>query len=127
MKTERVHWRIRRWAGTVAAFTIVEIMIVIGIIALLASIAVPYYVRYRTNAQSKSCISNLRQLDAAKEQWALENQRTTGDSCNITNIVGADRYIKNTPSCPSTTAPYVLGNVGEKPTCFSGLPEHTLF
>lgn len=126
MKTERTLRCVQR-RERAGAFTLVEIMIVIGIIALLVSVATPYYVRYRTNAQTKSCLANLKQLDAAKEQWALEAHKITGDPCFMTNIVGLDKYIKNTPECPATTAPYVLGNIGERPVCQSGLTEHTLF
>jgi prepilin-type N-terminal cleavage/methylation domain-containing protein len=56
-----------------AGFTLVEIMIVVAIIGLLASIAVPNFVRARSRAQTDSCLNNLRQIDAAKQQWALEN------------------------------------------------------
>ena len=59
-------------------FTLVEIMIVVAIIGLLAAIAIPNFVRARTTSQMNACINNLRQIDGAKQQWALEtNKRRT--------------------------------------------------
>ena len=52
-------------------FTLVEIMIVVAIIGLLATIAIPNFVRARLKAQQSACINNLRQLDGAKQTWAL--------------------------------------------------------
>src|SRR5438445_12669066 len=56
-----------------AGFTLVEIMIVVAIIVLWAAIAIPNFVRERQTSQTNACINNLRQIDGAKQQWALEN------------------------------------------------------
>lgn len=58
-----------------AGFTLTEIMIVVGIIALLSEIAIPYFIEARGTAAQSSCINNLRQIDGAKQQWALEELR----------------------------------------------------
>lgn len=99
-------------------FTLVEIMIVVAIIGLLAAIAIPNFVKARTTAQKNACINNLRQIDGAKEQWALENKKTTGDTADTTAV---NAYLKNSaaPACPGGGT-YTYGNVGVSPTCSLG-------
>ncbi|MEI8345085.1 MAG: type II secretion system protein [Candidatus Omnitrophota bacterium] len=96
-------------------FTLVEIMIVIAIIGLLAAIAVPNFVQARTQARKSTCINNLRLIDAAEEQYALENNK---DSTVTPLNVDLTPYLKNNawPVCPSAGA-YVIQPIGTKPTC----------
>jgi len=54
-------------------FTLVEIMIVVAIIGLLAAIAIPNFVTARQTSQTNAGINNLRQIDGAKQQWAVES------------------------------------------------------
>jgi prepilin-type N-terminal cleavage/methylation domain-containing protein len=61
-----------------SAFTLVEIMIVVGIIALLASIAVPNFLRARKRSQATRILEDLRVIDAACDQYAMENNKVTG-------------------------------------------------
>jgi prepilin-type N-terminal cleavage/methylation domain-containing protein len=61
-----------------AGFTLVEIMIVVAIIALLAAIAVPGFLRARKRSQASKIINDLRLVDAAVDQYAIETARTTG-------------------------------------------------
>ena len=97
-------------------FTLVEIMIVVAIIALLAAIAVPNFVQARNAARSGNCINNLRIVDSAKEQYAIENNIASGGTCTSGNITP---YLKNNamPACPGTSTAYTVNNIGTLPTC----------
>ena len=102
-----------------AGFTLVEIMIVVAIIGLLAAIAIPNFVKARTTSQQNACINNLRQLDAAANQFALEKGRTTGSSISYPSDLTP--YIKlnslgSIPPCPAQGT-YACGTVGSNPTC----------
>src|SRR6187455_2106758 len=59
-------------------FTLVEIMIVVAIIALLAAIAVPGFLRARKRSQASRIVNDLRLIDAAVDQYAIENNKLTG-------------------------------------------------
>ena len=62
-----------------AGFTLIEIMFVGAIIGLLAAIAISNFVRARSASQMNICINSLRQIDAAKQQWALQNNKAATD------------------------------------------------
>ena len=100
-------------------FTLVEIMIVVLIIGILLAIAVPNFIRARESSRAKSCTSNLKQIDSAKEQWAMDNKKTSADSPADADIYGATKYVKSTPSCPASGT-YTIAAVGTSPSCSVG-------
>ena len=107
-------------------FTLVEIMIVVAIIGLLAAIAIPNFIRARTTAQTNACINNLRQIDSAKQQWALEthqNGTATPDEAAIKPYLGRGAT-GSTASvvCPADTAKafsssYTINDTATAPVC----------
>lgn len=67
-------------------FTLVEVMIVVGIIGMLATIAIPNFVKSREHAYKATCISNLRQIDGAIQQWSLELKKDSGQAVDYGDI-----------------------------------------
>src|SRR5213595_3989248 len=72
-------------AKSYAAFTLVEIMIVVAIIALLAAIAVPGFLRARKRSQASRILNDLRMIDAAVDQYAVETNRSAGNTVAVTD------------------------------------------
>jgi prepilin-type N-terminal cleavage/methylation domain-containing protein len=80
-------------------FTLVEIMIVVAIIALLAAIAVPGFLRARKRSQASRILNDLRLIDAAVDQYAIENNKTSGSAVNTadwTNYLKKGSVLYNT-------------------------------
>ena len=121
--------RIRRSAGALSGEGLALAGLITGyigiaasifLIPLMAAIAIPNFVKARTTAQMNLCINNLRQIDGAKHQWALENKKPV---TAVPTVEELDPYLRARIQCPAGGV-YTLNAVGEPPTC--SIPTHQL-
>ena len=118
-----------------AGFTLVEIMIVVVIVSLLAVITIPNFIRTRAKSQTSGCIDNLRQIDAAIQQWAMENNAGTATPVTRASISpylnhGSNRSARSV-YCPSDRAKtfntsYRITDTSTKPLCHIASTTHSL-
>ena len=90
-----------------AGFTLVEIMIVVAIIALLAAIAVPNFLRARKRSQATRILEDLRIIDSAIDQYAIENNKSGGADVTWTDI---QAYLKKGGVIYNSGGNDMLGN-----------------
>src|ERR1044071_10201072 len=88
-------------------FTLVEIMIVVAIIATLAAIAVPNFLRARKRSQSTQVLEDLRLIDSAIDQYGIEFNKTGGATVNFTDIKA---YLKTGSKLYNSNGKDILGN-----------------
>ena len=94
----------------------------IALLGMLAAIAIPNFVKARHTAQMNACLNNLRQIEGAKQQWALENKKELTDTPTQSEVVA---YLKEgqLPICPAAGA-YTINAVGKDSAC--SVPNHRL-
>jgi len=102
-----------------SGFTLLEIMIVVSIIALLAVIAIPQFVRARSASQQNGCLNNLRQIQSAISQYALETKASGTTPVQFSDI---EPYLRRSVLCPAGGATafddnYSISNVQTLPLC----------
>src|SRR6266567_2584184 len=100
-----------------------------ALVLSFSALVVSNFVRARNTTASNACINSLRQIDGAKQQWALENSKTTNDVPSWDEI---GPYIGRGPQgdlsglrCQKGGT-YTIGRVGDPPTCSIGGPDHSL-
>ena len=93
------------------AFTLLEVMIVVGLIGLLAVMAMPAFIKSRKQSQGKRIVNDARVIDTAIDAWAMENNRADGD---LVDRVGINGYSKSGQLRTNDVlgAGYVIGLVG---------------
>ena len=97
-------------------------MVAVVILGVLLNIALPGLIRARETSRARACIKNLQNIDAAKEQYALQNNISQGSYTPVNaDLYGAGKYIKTVPACP-TTGPsgYTINAIGTGPVCIIG-------
>jgi prepilin-type N-terminal cleavage/methylation domain-containing protein len=100
------------------AFTMVEIMIVVLIIAIICEIAIPNFIIARNTSWANACVENLREIEAAKEEWAMVKRQGPTASPGSTDLVGTATtgFMKSFPACPAGGT-YTIGNMQTRPAC----------
>ena len=105
-------------SSNTSGFTLVEIMIVVAIIGMLATIAVPNIIQARMKANQTACINNLTQIEGAIQRWAMEMKKDENQTVAYSDIRD---YLKRSVVCPAggTTFEdsYTVTTVDTPPTC----------
>ena len=116
-------------------FTLVEIMIVVAIIGILAAIAIPNFVKNRNESQKRACISNMRQIATACDNYLTANnlsetaQNAIKEAAWEGVLCGPSEYIKKVPTCPTGDKHYTVDVTGDgivSVTCTAGKDDHVL-
>ncbi len=107
-------------AGLITSY--IGIFAAIAVMGLLTAIAIPNFVKARNTSMQNACINNLRQIQAAKSEWALEKEKGPGDvptANDLTPYFAGSKF----PVCPAGGT-YTIGPVSNTPTC--SIPNHSL-
>ena len=92
-------------------------MIVDLIIGILLAVAIPSFVQARETSRAKACVANLKQIDSAKQQWAMDQKAGSTASPASTDL--SPTYVRSYPTCPESGT-YTISNIATLPTCSIG-------
>lgn len=104
------------WWGIGCLLAVPAVFMVIAVVGLLAAIAFPSFMKARETSQLNCCVNNMRMLEAAKEQVAVERNYKPGDSVSEQDI---SQFLKNgftSLLCPKC-GHYTINPVGQDPAC----------
>jgi prepilin-type N-terminal cleavage/methylation domain-containing protein len=101
-----------------SGFTLLEIMMAVTIIGFLAGLTIPAFMRSRRTTQATRCVTNLKLIEAAKEQWAMENFADIGSVCVRSDILVY--FKKGFPECPGSGSYEPLTPIGSNVLCSLG-------
>jgi competence protein ComGC len=99
-----------------SGFSWIEVVAGVGVAAIVVAAFVPNLVQKREEAKKTSCIANLKSIDGAKQQWAVDKKKKPTTIPTEKDLYGDGLYIKFTPECP-TGGKYSINAVNAKPTC----------
>jgi len=105
-------------ANKTSGFTLIEIMIVVGLIGLLAAITVPAMAHARVKSQTTSCLNSLRQIDSAKDQYGFDNYSAVPVLSDL-----VPTYLNYEPVCPASGT-YTITSLDSDTEC--NVANHTL-
>jgi competence protein ComGC len=91
-------------------------LVMLPVIGLMAAIAIPNFVKAREAAQRNACRANIRSIEAAKDVWALENNKKPGDVIQDDDVFGSGKALRGIPTCPKGGS-YIVNPVGTGPEC----------
>jgi competence protein ComGC len=106
--------RLKGGGLAVAGITLSTVSLVL--LPLMLAIAIPNFVRARDISATKSCVANMKELQAATQQWAMDNRKNGTEKPDLSDIAGPGKYINEIPTCPSGGT-YELGTVDGTPRC----------
>lgn len=117
-KSSKKLWTMDCGLWTKRGFTLVEIMVVVGIIGLILSMAIPNFINARKKTRAKVCVNNLHQIHGAKQQWALDTDAAETATPTPTSVLSV--YLEEWPvTCPAGGT-YGVNAIGAVPTCDVG-------
>lgn len=103
------------WWGLGCLLAVPALFMIVAVVGLLAAIAIPSFIKGRNSSQLNACIGNMRQIESAKQSWALANNANSGAEVEVAVVNDALKG-GTTPTCPADGT-YIYHPVGAPPEC----------